>query len=649
MCGIVGLVNIEQRYSPADMRRLTLAMREVQIHRGPDDAGLWLSDDNMVCLGHRRLSIVDLRPEGRQPMLNEDGGVAVTFNGEIFNYPELRRQLADAGHRFATRTDTETLCHLFEHDPQDAVARLEGMYAFGIWRRDARELVLARDPFGKKPLYYAIGHGLLAFASELTSLEQIPGLCTDIDEAGLQQYLLVQYAHAPWTIYRGCRKIEPGCMCRFRFDGQKIVSARHFRHFQFEPGAPTPRGEVLRTPRVEPAGFGVPHPAAWQQSFTSEDQALETLRHLLTDAVRDRLMGDVPLGAFLSGGIDSSIVVATMVRELGVRPKTFSMGFTDAPTSEHLAARQIAAHLGTDHHEIVVSPSALDLLPLIAGVLDEPNGDSSCLPVYLLSELTRKHVTVALSGDGGDEMFGGYERYKETMTEAAHPWRGVSIPRRLWRWWKTGRLFFNEGHAYYSKLANLPVETVRAITGSLHPDVTELLGRWHADLNDRNQPLIHRMRRHDVEAYMPGSVLAKVDRMSMQYALEVRCPLLDVRLARWAARLPAAMLHDGTTSKKLLKKLASRYLPAEIIQRPKIGFGLPGQTWAQDNLLSLANDLLLGTGARLTSHVDRQGLKSYLQRQRDVRAFSVYQVWSLLILEQWLRGKAAIKRSALAA
>ena len=281
---------------------------------------------------------------------------------------------------------------------------------------------------------------MLAFASELTSLEQIPGLCTDIDQAGLQQYLLVQYAHAPWTIYRGCRKIEPGSMSRFRFDGNKIVSVRHSRHFQFEP--------------CEPAD--VP-----EKEFASEDQALATLRQHLTDAVRDRLMGDVPLGAFLSGGIDSSLVVATMVRELGVRPKTFSMGFADAPMSEHFAARQIAAHLrhGSSRDRRVAL--GIGLLPVIAKALDEPNGDSSCLPVYLLSELTRKHVTVALSGDGGDEMFGGYERYKETLTEAAHSWRGLNVLRRLKRWLKGGGPFFDEGHIYFGKMLNLPCKRCR--------------------------------------------------------------------------------------------------------------------------------------------------------------------------------------------
>src|SRR5439155_6795776 len=301
--------------------------------------------------------------------------------------------------------------------------------------------ILARDPFGKKPLYYGIAGGLLAFASELRCLELVPGLCGDIDEVGFQLYLLLQYAHAPRTIYRGVHKLEPGCTARFRCDDRRIVRSTYRRYFQFQPSEP-----------------------GWRKPahYADEDTAVETLRQHVVAAVRDRLMGDVPYGAFLSGGIDSSLVVATMVKELGVRPKTFSIGFKDAPDSEHLAARHIAQLLGTDHHELIVEPSAVDLLPVIAGALDEPNGDSSCLPVYLLSEFTRRHVTIALSGDGGDEMFGGYNRYTQTLEEARDPWRFWHSLRHLRQWWTPGRAYLDR------RALTIPVHVVTPITGPLH-------------------------------------------------------------------------------------------------------------------------------------------------------------------------------------
>jgi asparagine synthase (glutamine-hydrolysing) len=511
------------------------------------------------------------------------------------------------------------LCHLYEGDPEQAVAKLEGMFGFGIWRSRERELILARDPFGKKPLYYAIGQGLLAFASELRCLEQVPGLCTDIDDAGMQFYLLLQYIHAPRTIYRGVHKLEPGCQVRFRVKRERLSISPVQRYFSFQPKEP------------------------WRWQAAREEEAIETLRGHVVAAVRDRLMGDVPLGAFLSGGIDSSLVVATMVKDLGVRPKTFSIGFKDTPDSEHLAARRIADWLGTDHHELLVDPSAVEMVPTIAAALDEPNGDSSCLPVYLLSEFTRRHVTVALSGDGGDEMFGGYGRYGQTLQEAKSPWRYWYSLRHLRQWWTPSRAYLDR------RALTMPPHTVLPLVGTFHPDVLAQMDRWRHHLNARWQPLIHRMRQFDAEAYMPGAVLAKVDRMSMQFALEVRCPLLDVRLGRWAAGLPARYCHDGETSKRILKKLAAHYLPDDIINRPKMGFGLPDRTWAKGPLLNLACDLLLSPQAKVGDRLQRSGLQAYLTRQQDPHCFSIYQVWNLVILEQWLRGAARAAAPALAA
>jgi asparagine synthase (glutamine-hydrolysing) len=618
MCAIVGVVDYAGFFDTGTLETLTRAMRDTMAHRGPDDAGLWTSPDGRVCLGHRRLSIIDLRPEGRQPMLNEDGGVAVTFNGEIYNFQPLRAELEARGHRFHSRTDTEVICHLLEDDPETGVERLSGMFGFGAWRHAEHELVLARDHFGKKPLYYIRNGGFLAFASELQALQRLPHFLGGFDPAAVQEYLLLQYVHAPRTIYRNVKKLEPGTCLTIKFAAGGGTHERSHRFFRFE--AREPKQPLFHRRR--------------QADFAEE------LRSLLIDAVRDRLVADVPLGAFLSGGNDSSLVVALMARELGVKAKTFSIGFTNSPTSEHLAARQIAEHLGTDHRELLVDPSAVDLLPTIVDALDEPNGDSSCLPVYLLSEFARHEVTVALSGDGGDEMFGGYGRYSDTIREASL--RGL---RYRWRWQQQTGKPWTASRAYLSdRILPMTVEALLNLAGRIEPEVTNLLVDMRATA-DGSGPVLHRLRTLDATTYMPGAVLAKVDRMSMRFALEVRSPLLDARIGRWAATLPAAVCNDGKTTKKLLKRLCLDYLPESIVFRPKQGFGVPDRCWSQKRLLDLADDLLLGASAQLTAHLDARRLREHLTRQRDARCFHVYQIWEILVLEQWLRKAAERMRT----
>jgi asparagine synthase (glutamine-hydrolysing) len=616
MCGIVGVVDYEGRYSTDNLQNLTRLMRDTLTHRGPDDAGLWTSGDGRVCLGQRRLSIIDLRPEGRQPMLNEDGRVAVTFNGEIYNFQRLRRELEAAGHRFRSRTDTEVLCHLLEDEAEIVVPRLSGMFAFGAWRDPQRELVLARDPFGKKPLYYLRQGAFLAFASELRSLMLLPELLGDVDPVAVQEYLLLQYVHAPRTIYRNVHKLEPGNFLKISFGPGQAVRETKETFYRFQPMQP------------RPWPFG--------PNRKSDEQLVKEFRTILIEAVRDRLVADVPVGAFLSGGNDSSLIVAIMARELGVRAKTYSVGFTNSPSSEHEAARQIAHHLGADHHELLVEPSAVDLLPTIVEALDEPNGDSSCLPVWLLCRFARQEVTVALSGDGGDEMFGGYGRYSDTVREAAD-WRFQL------RWLKAHRHFWRASNAYLGcRLLPMPATTLRALAGKLCPETRQLLSSLHAIANGPG-PVLHRLRRLDALSYMPGAVLAKVDRMSMQFALEVRSPLLDSRVAAWAATLPASACNDGKTTKKVLKQLALRYLPEAIVHRPKQGFGVPDQCWSQGRLLGLAEELLLGLGGQLVGHLDKDALRRHLVNQHDPSQFHVYQIWEILVLEQWLRKAASIR------
>ncbi len=608
MCGIAGIVDYGAEFGRETLRNIVAAMNADLAHRGPDDAGVWVDDAGTCALAHRRLSIIDLRPEGRQPMGNEDGSVQVTFNGELYNYESLRRQLQAQGHAFRSRTDTEMLPHLFEPMDASALRQLDGMFAFGVWHGPRRRLLLARDPFGKKPLYTAQGPGWFAFASELHALERVPGFDRTIDPDALALYLLVQYVPAPWSIYRSARKLPPG----------------NYLEIDFAQGRPTP---VVRPfVRFEPSR------PRWRDRIRPLEERIDRLRSVLVQAVAKRLVGDVPLGAFLSGGVDSSLVVALLRRELGIPVRTFSIGFADTRETEHHFARDIAAHLGTEHHEQVLQPDALDMVHEIADMLDEPNGDSSCLPTYLLSRFARQHVTVALSGDGGDEMFGGYGRYRDTLQEC-QPWH-----RPLRRSWRERRWFRpSDGYLSLRWLMFLP-DQVRALLGGMPTAAEEMLVHWRRRLNDWSRPLIHRMREIDAEFYLPGAVLPKVDRMSMQVALEVRCPLLDRDVAHHAAELAATdCWRPPADTKFLLKRLAGRYLPAEWLHRPKMGFGLPANTWSMRSMLNLAEDLLLSPSSRLLGHLDSAALRAVIEQQSRPGCFSIYQVWPLLILELWMR------------
>jgi asparagine synthase (glutamine-hydrolysing) len=614
MCGIAGMIDLRAGVSRNSLTQVVAAMRDSLIHRGPDDAGIWLDPNGRCALGHRRLSIIDLSEEGRQPMGNEDGSVQVTFNGEIYNYSALRERLTSEGHTLHTKTDTEVLPHLFEGFDPDAVEELDGMFAFGVWHRHKRRLLLARDPFGKKPLYYAQGDDWLAFASELQAFRCIPGFDATIDRDALGYYLLLQYIPAPFTIYRSVRKLPPGSTLVVDASGERLRVGTPRTYFSFRPREPG---------------------ALEAQSLEARE---EDMGRLVREAVHKRLASDVPLGAFLSGGVDSALVAATVVRELGEPLSTFSIGFSGTSETEHLYAREVAEYLGTDHHEAILEPNALQLVHEIAERLDEPNGDSSCLPTYLLCRYAREYVTVALSGDGGDELFGGYGRYRATLLEQGSRWRRVA--RGLLNVVRgRGDSVWTPANAYLSPrwLIFLPAQ-VHALMGEVPGAVGATLDDWQAQLNDPRQPLLHRMRSLDAATYMPGAVLAKVDRMSMQVSLEVRCPLLDRDLATFARDLPvSACWQSPDHTKRILKQLAGRYLPSEWMQRRKMGFGLPSSAWSQEAALGLARDLLLSPSGRLGGLLDGDVLRDLINAQGRPGHFSIYQLWPLLILELWLR------------
>ncbi len=606
MCGIAGLVDWGVGFGKEKLASITIEMRDGMIHRGPDDAGIWSNDSGRCALAHRRLSVIDLSVDGKQPMSDEDGTTWVIFNGEIYNFQELRAQLIADGHRFRSHTDSEVLPHLFERMEPERLELLDGMFAFAVWNEKKKRLLLARDPFGKKPLYFSQGPGWFSFASELRSLRAVPSFDSSLDGTGLSFYLLLQYVPAPQTIFAGANKLPPGHYLEADFSQEGAPKVRVARYARFSPSEPDMIPDRVRE--------------------------IDQLRAIVINAVEKRLVSDVPLGAFLSGGVDSTLVVAVATKELGRNLKTFTIGFDGAGDSEHVAAREIADRLGTDHFERILKPNAIDLVDEIASRLDEPNGDSSCLPTFLLCQYAREHVTVALSGDGGDEMFGGYGRYRDTLNEEGGWMRNALRKIGMDSRWRASDAYLSPRWLIFQP------EQVSQLLGGMPDRVHQTLQDWKGILDDPRSPLLHRMRNLDAQSYMPGAVLAKVDRMSMQVSLEVRCPLLDAKLARFAERISVASCWKAPNeTKRILKKLASRYLPEEWMNRRKLGFGLPANSWSQGEVLSLTNELLCGTNSKLRDHVDASVLKQMVAKQADANCFSIYQVWPLLILEAWIR------------
>ncbi len=614
MCGINGVFHY--RGGVADPALVERQARLIA-HRGPDDHGLW--HEGPAALGHRRLSIVDLSPGGHQPMPNEDGSLWVSFNGELYNWPDVKGSLAARGHRFRGSSDTEMILHLYEEHGGGLLAHLRGMFAFGLYDKTRRRLLLARDRLGKKPLFYHDDGRRIVFASELKALLLDPSVPREIDEASLADFLTFQYVPAPATIWRGVRKLPAAHMLVCDEGGVKV---ERYWSLPVEPDAGQPP-EYYR----------------------------ERLRELLTEAVRLRLMSDVPLGAFLSGGIDSSLVTALMSRLTREPVKTFSIGFEEQDFSELEHARRVARHLGTDHHELIVRPRALDLLPRLVWQMDEPFADASMIPTWYVAEMARRHVTVALSGDGGDEAFAGYTTYAW-----ARRYAGLDvIPRSLRR------------------LAGLPA-------GWLHPDhgAGRKLRRLSLDVVDRHlevmsyfpprelarvlsPPLAAHLRGHDPYAparaeharacaavgavpallamdaatYMTDDVLVKVDRTSMLESLEVRCPLLDQEVLEFTARIPFEYKLRGDVSKWILKEVARDLLPPEIMQRPKQGFGMPLEHWFGADFGRLAGEVLRDPRARGRGWFDARGIEEVLAGAGQRTERRARQAWALVCLELW--------------
>ena len=599
MCGIAGLFNFSQPFPIVQAaENVVRRMISVIAYRGPDAEGVWVDPNGRCIFGHRRLSIIDTSDAGRQPMVGNDGRWVITFNGEIYNFQELRGELEAEGEKFRGRTDTEVLLAGIARWGVEILPRLDGMFAFAAFNLQSGEILLARDPFGEKPLYYTdLPGGGLAFASELHCLEHLPGFDPEVSLDAMAEVLMFQYIGAPRTIYRSVKKLQPGHWLKLLPEGRSEAG----RYFEFVPGRD---------------GFD-PRPIS---------DLADELEDILLTSLRRRLISDVPLGAFLSGGVDSSTVCALIRKRLNGSLTTFSMGFEGAEESEHETARQFAAHLHTDHHDRVLRPDTAHFLDDIGSVLDEPNADSSCMPTYFLSEFARRQVTVAISGDGGDEMFGGYGRYFDTLLEQRTGHRSLFAPS------------WTPGAAYYSgRILVFEPSRIEALFGHVPDGLGQHLRNLREEVNRSRHELLCALRKTDAENYMPGAVLPKVDRMSMRHSLEVRTPFLNIALARFAERLRPEVMVSGRRGKLVLRELAYRYLPKHLIDMPKQGFGIPVSKWGKMELLSLAERKLKDDDSRLLDMLGSGRIERFLSHQRTNEGFSSYQLWGVVMLESWLR------------
>ena len=642
MCGIVG---IWTGSASSAVVATTASMARLLVHRGPDSAGSWVDAERGLALGHRRLAIVDLSPSGHQPMESADGRYVVSFNGEIYNFPALRRELA--GHyAFRGSSDTEVLLAAVERwGLTGAVRRFVGMFAFALWDRAEGALHLCRDHVGIKPLYYGWTDEAFFFASELRAVRAVPGACREVDRDALALLLRHAYVPAPYSIYRGVRKLLPGTILTLR--------------------APTERSAI-------PAAFWSAREAVEQgvrEPFTgSVEEATDALDVLLREAVASQMLADVPIGAFLSGGVDSSLVVALMQAQSGQPVRTFSIGSPDPAYDESGFAAAVARHLGTAHTQLVVSAEdALAVVPRLATIFDEPFGDSSLLPTHLVSHLARRDVTVSLSGDGGDELFAGYNRH--VWMEPV--WNGM---RRVPRSVRAGGARMLAGvqsdtwDSWYSRVEPLlprrlrqrmPGYKAHRLAGLLTAESPEAMYRrvvshWSEPelvaLNAREPStaigdparraalpsFAEQMMYLDLITYLPDDILTKVDRASMAVSLEARVPLLDHRVVEFAWRLPLSMkLRDGQ-GKWILRRLLDRYVPRELIDRPKTGFGIPLDAWLRGPLRAWAEELLDERRLRDEGYFDVGVVRRVWAEHLSGRHTWQYHLWDVLMFQAWL-------------
>jgi asparagine synthase (glutamine-hydrolysing) len=621
MCGIAGKVNFDGFVDESILHRMCAVIE----HRGPDSLGIYAREG--AGLGVRRLAIIDVA-HGDQPIFNEDGTVVVVMNGEIYNFQSLRTELLALGHRFSSGSDAEVLVHLYEEYGDEMVHYLRGMFAFAIWDARARRLFCARDRVGKKPLFWAQHGNTVWFASEIRALLEDPAVDRGVDHSAIAAYLALQYVPHPLSGFKAIRKLPPACTLTV-----------------------TARGATIR--RYWSLDY-----SAKLEGFTIDELAEQLLAHI-REATRIRLMSEVPLGAFLSGGIDSSAVVAAMAEQLPGRVKTFSIGFPEAAFDELRWARIISERFDTDHHEFVVKPDAMAIMPKLARHYGEPFADSSAIPSFYLSELAGRHVTVALNGDGGDESFAGYDRYIAKNKVARLFWlpdrvrrmaphlvrfvpeasRGRSLRARIKR---AGRMLGMPNDEHYATWMTTFDEPARRRL--FKPEFAETLGSelpeeflimpWVQSSADN---FLERMLDTDVQTYLPGALLVKMDIATMAHSVEARSPFLDQELMQFAASLPADLKHSRHSGKKILKRALASWLPTEILERKKMGFGVPLASWFRTDLRDIPRQVLLDPDSTARGYFNSAEIERLIWDHQEGGTDHSTRIWALLQLEMWHR------------
>ncbi|MDD3627381.1 MAG: asparagine synthase (glutamine-hydrolyzing) [bacterium] len=621
MCGIFGIIDYNKNYS----REIIKAAADTLKHRGPDDEGYLISPP--AFLGHRRLSIIDLQT-GHQPISNEDGTITIIFNGEIYNFSDLVKDLREKGHNFKTSSDTEAIIHLYEEKGEEFLTYLRGMFSLAIWDAKKERLILARDRMGQKPLYYSLSQGRIVFASEMKAILTLPDFQKSIDTDALSLYLSLQYVPAPLTIFTEIQKLEPA----------------HYLIYE--------KGELKKISRYWQARF-------FPKTEISFNDASEKLVELTRESVRLRMISDVPLGAFLSGGIDSSIIVALM-SEFSDRPvKTFTIGFNEPGYDEVNYAKMIADKYKTDHHEFIVTPNAADIFEDLVYFYNEPYADSSAIPTYYVSKLTREHVTVALNGDGGDESFGGYRRYVaarlfDRISNYPDFIRnslilfGKLLPEskergtRLSRMKKFLELMKSNPFNSYRNLINHFTDEM--LSELLNPEIFMkkplndflfmFLFKYFEDL-DADLNFIDKVIYIDQMTYLPNDLLVKVDIAGMMNSLECRSPFLDHNIVEFAAGLPTEFKVKGNQKKRILKHAFKKYLPPEILNRSKMGIGVPINRWFRNELKDFVRDHLLSDKFRTLEYFNSNYIETLINMHQNNEKDFGYQLWNLLFLKLW--------------
>ena len=635
MCGITGIHSETAFIDPAVLSAMTDSLR----HRGPDDSGTYVSENRKVGLGHARLSILDLSERGRQPMGSDDGRIQVSYNGEIYNYREIREELRSKGHAFRTECDTEVLVRAYEQWGIACLERFIGMFALAVWDGGKNELYLARDRVGIKPLYYYMENGLFLFASELKAIMQHPGFGKRISPDGLALFLRYDYVRSPHTIFENTHKLEPGCYLRLR--GGEIEKRRYWDATEFWNAEP------------------------WNMD---EEEACDAFEELLADSIRYRLVSDVPVGVFLSGGVDSSLVTAMISKNTSEPLKTFTIGFEDDEYNEAVWAKKVAEYLGTDHVETYVSDNkAAETIFDIPSIYDEPFADSSSIPTCAVSRLAAGHVKVVMSADGGDELFSGYNDYVKCMFYANLIRKTPGLVRGVLRKTLTGL-----GPGGFGLLGKIPgLSTLRKVGGVYERDRAILLSIMDGDMARMNRyrrgiwapesmpeifgragsvheetfddhfdsvesgDLLARMLYGDFRVWLPDDILAKVDKASMSTGLEARVPLLDHRFVGFAARVPMNLKYRNGETKYLMKKVLSRHLPHELYARPKRGFSSPVDRWLRGRLRPVAEEYLSADAVRKSGVFDPGQVSRWKDGFYEKFTIGPRQIWNLLTFQMW--------------